>query len=322
MKGKFWQIITIVMCIALVFCVVQIDKMNSQLDQLQSNISHQMRDINNGINSIYNNVNNKLEEQVAFLSASAWHFGDADYKAQVVPVEVEITPKEYNPEKTKATLICNDKSYPMNLAGGTYYAQLKLGFFDTMKIDKVLFETDGVVRTELLGWSIVPRYDFLPIVNIDSSCTYYGNPNKATGIYAVEYVGGLNMNIANIRPEQNPNKTTVYVYIDDKLVNTETLTWDPNMQESDEYYTHGYAEYKERFEVPYGSTLEIYGAVQIDGLYHVCKLEQISVAENGNLKEPTEEWRWRGAEGDIYDSTGKLLHWYDDGSGKRVQEMR
>jgi len=46
------------------------------------------------------------------------------------------------------------------------------------------------------------------------------------------------------------------------------------------------------------------------------------VAENGNLKEPTEEWRWRGAEGDIYDSTGKLLHWYDDGSGKRVQEMR
>ncbi len=317
MKKNTTTILLILCLVISAASYVKIAALEDNFSNLENSTNNSLRQIENRVNNISHNVYEQLEKQASLITESDWKYLDVDLEQRQVTVQAFVTAKEYHPQRTKASLYCNDTTHPMTLTNGQYIANIPLNLFDTCEITRVQFETDGVIQTESLNWSFSPRYDYMPIVHADmggSSTTSRDNPAVHTMQKHLQI--DVNYNPDNIKTIPQLKSITVLAYLDGKLQQEFDIPIIPEQMDISEGFIFYYTDFNETFNIPAGSTLELYTDVVIDELRHRNKVGQIAISDEGSRDgaspEPDHEW-WRAAESmEIYDLEGNLLYQLDE----------
>ncbi len=297
---------------------VKIAALENDFQQYENRTDDSLSRIERDINQVSGTVRDELEKQASLITASDWSYLDADLEQQKVTVQASVTAKEYHPQKTKATLYCNDVAYPMTLSNGLYIVDMSLDLFDTCNVTRVQFETDGIMQTESLDWVFTPRYDYLPTVHADMS-------GSSTTINAKPAVHALQKHLfidISYYPNSLPTipklkSVTVLAYLNGELYQEFAMPITAEQIENLEGTIVYNTEFKETFNIPPGSTLELFVDVVVDDLRHRNKIDQITVSEEGSrddgaTPEPVNEWWHAGESMEIYDLDDNLLYQLDE----------
>ena len=158
---KFVWLFNVIVCFALIFCMMKINDLQHQVKNLSNSIHRIDRNLNNDMQSIYSNVQELLEEESNQLTISDWEYGKIDVENRNAEIICTVVPKEYNPSVTKAKLISDDHEYAMSYDNGKYTVKLNVPLFETMNIQQVNLIDKGTVRTQEVGWIIDPKAEAL-----------------------------------------------------------------------------------------------------------------------------------------------------------------
>ncbi|MBQ6895771.1 MAG: hypothetical protein IJN69_01000, partial [Oscillospiraceae bacterium] len=158
MKEKWQKILNIASFVLLVVCVVRIGWLENEMSNLRNTMNNEYHMIQNSIDAISSNVRYEMEQAANLLSDSGWNTDGLNIEDKTATFSCYVVPKEYNPQKTAATLICNGTAYPMILQNGRYTAEITIPIFEESTVNNVQFTEDGTIRTQQLDWYINPRY--------------------------------------------------------------------------------------------------------------------------------------------------------------------
>ncbi len=324
MKKYIPTILSGLACVLLGVTLVQNYELRRQISEIESNLWNQISRVENAVNGITYNIETTLEEGAALLIDDRWSFQDADIENGTVTAILEVMPKEYHPEKTKAMIVCNEKEYPMSLENGVFRSNVEVSLFERSLVERVLFEEDGVIRSESLNWSLTPRHDLLPVVYAHYAGGTTGRRgDQAKGMYEVEFDGELQVDIDT--PQEMEAIRSIYIVemVDDEVIGRTEIPLDPadvaeaagDHMAAEAYlfpgtFTHEFDHKKVSF--PYGSTYAMYVEVEDGyGLIHRAWAWREKISETG---EPVDDdhWWWRGAEASIFNADGEPLAVHDE----------
>ena len=300
MKEKWQKIINIVSLVLLIICVVRIGWLENEMSNLRNTINNNYSMIQSSINSISSNVSYEMEQATNILSDSGWNTGGMNIEDKTVVLSCYVVPKEYNPQKTAAVLICNGKEVPMTLENGRYTAEISLPLFEESSITNVQFTEDGTIRTQQLDWYINPRYDMVPTAYVyysgESSQHYEGA--KITR----RYMGDLEIDFEHKGFGGEMKDAEIVLIVNGK----EKWRHKPVLEElhKDEYIAHYMGDIEYSFDLLRGDTVKMYAEItDSNGWVYHSVLEDVTIGEKGN---PIPNGSYH-AEADIYDAEGKLL---------------
>ena len=300
MKRDWSKIAAVVSCILLLICLVQISDLKQQVNHMRNDISNRISNVENSVQNISSEVYRQLEKEASLLADSQWEYGDVNMEDHTVMLRCSVCPKEYQPEVTKAVLLCGSEEYLMTLENGAYITDIRIPVFEESKVDQVQFCEAGVVRTEALNWYLSPRYECLTTVYADFSGT--GSFSKNENVYVLDMSGDVNLYIESKGGNFHAEKIYLAEYIDEKEISREEIQAE-QMSAMDYYYA-----LEKKREVPFGCTYDLYiEVVDNYGLHHRNRLEHKAIDSEGNLVDADLEW-WHGAEGSIYDEEGNPLY--------------
>lgn len=187
MKKNAHMILSLICCVLLVISLFQISSLRQEVSSLRSRLSNEIDRVNNSVSGIYTEVRSMLEEETDQLSTSDWEYGEIDIKARTAEVICTIIPKVYAPETTEASLVYDGQEAPMTYANGAYTALLQLPLFEESRIQQVLLNDGGTIRTQQLDWHIAPRYEVLPSSYAGMSGSAKGTPGQNAFTWDVEF---------------------------------------------------------------------------------------------------------------------------------------
>ena len=130
-SSKLTKIISCVVVVLLIFSLVEIANLNSEIDNLESANSRLNSEINlirNDINSIYNNVDEKLKKQASILSGVNYDIGEINEDNETVPVSLKIVPKTLTDDMTISVKI-GDETTELIRKGDEFTAKFNVGLF-------------------------------------------------------------------------------------------------------------------------------------------------------------------------------------------------
>lgn len=193
MKKNPSLVVSVISCILVVVCLIQISGLKSEINSLRSTVNNMSSQTSNSISNIYGTVHDMLEEQTNQLTSSDWQYGEIDVEAKSAEVICTIVPKVYTPDVTKASLLYNGQEIPMTYENGQYCATVSLPLFDESCIEQVLLDDEGSVRTQTLDWYISPRYEAL----LSSYASFSGHTTgtPADGEVKIQKNGTIHINV-------------------------------------------------------------------------------------------------------------------------------
>lgn len=309
-------------CLLTIICLYQISNLRNEISVLQSAVNNNLNDVSMSLRNIYSNIDNKLEKQANILSYSDYAYKDVNISDKTATVEYSVIPKEYMPDVTSATLVCNNITYSMTFDQGKYIARIPLPLFEQSSVTSVQFSENGTVRTQQLNDYFTPRYEFLPSVTSHYSGNWQGNYNQ--GIYSKKYNGDIRINFEQKNGNAQVKSISLLEYIDGKPVwstdvpknhtptpkKTSTFAQETNEQAAiplDGYSdTSPYYYYLDRVaKIPYGASYELYIEVTDSyGLRHRSLVDFEIIDESGRQIDTV---FYRGTQAAIYDTDGNLL---------------
>lgn len=187
MKKNAPTIVSIICCVLLVISLFQISSLRQEVSSLRSRLSNEIDRVNNSVSGIYTEVRSMLEEEANQLSVSEWEYSSIDVDKRTAEVLCTIVPKEYTPDSTEAALVVNGEEAPMTYGDGQYTASIALPLFEESRIEQVLFNDGGTIRTQSLDWHIAPRYEALPSSYAGMSGSTKGTPGQNAFTWDVDY---------------------------------------------------------------------------------------------------------------------------------------
>lgn len=295
MKKNYQTIISTVSCLVAVICLFQINGLKNEIEVLRSSLSGQISTVNSLVSDIYSNVDSKLKNEASLITASGYDYEELDVENGLVNMRIHITPKQYSPDKTEASVYINENKYEMTLLNGDFVLDFKVPIFEDSTVSKAVFTEDGIIKTESLDWYFSPVYEFIPTVDAFLiGSWHHGNGYDMSGTIEVD----INAPLSKI------TKTLIVEKLDGKVENKESI--DMKFDNTNEYYTHGYYEISKELDVPRGSTYELYLAIEDEnGFVYVSRLDRYELDSNGNVVENNDNM-YKSA--DIYDKEGNLLY--------------
>lgn len=298
MSKKILKIISIVSCIGLILCLFQISQLNSEVENLRSVINNEYSTLRQNIDSIYSNVDEKLEKQASLLSEKAFEYGEKNDEKQTVRLTYTVVPKEYNPDKTAATLYCNGKAYKMELRDNAFTVTLDLPIFKDSVVERIVFESGEKRQNEELNDLFEPRYDFVPTVYADLS----GRTTRSGSNYIHKSDGYIRMESKG--ESSKIVKAYLVEYHNDKEISREEI-----IRDGDDTDTEINFELNKAYAIPADVTFSLYTeATDESGLVYRNIVDVVKTNENGGISSEFDDFFWNGAEGDIYDSDGNVLY--------------
>ena len=105
MKKHVSSILTVAWFVLMIVILIQNQGLKDQIRQMENDISNRLYQVENSVNGITYNIETKLNEAAALLSSSEWRLGDVDVQNGTVEALLTVVPKEYQPDKTNATII-------------------------------------------------------------------------------------------------------------------------------------------------------------------------------------------------------------------------
>ena len=295
MKKNYQSIISTVSCLVAVICLFQINGLKNEIEVLRSSLSGQISTVNSSVSDIYSNVDSKLKNEASLITASGYDYEELDVENGLVNMRIHITPKQYSPDKTEASVYINENKYEMTLLNGDFVLDFKVPIFEDSTVSKIVFTEDGIIKTESLDWYFSPVYEFIPTVDAFlSGSWHHGNGYDMSGTIEVD----INAPLSKI------TKTLIVEKLDGKVENKESI--DMKFDNTNEYYTHRYYEISKELDVPRGSTYELYLAIEDEnGFVYVSRLDRYELDSNGNVVDNNDDM-YKSA--DIYDKEGNLLY--------------
>jgi len=149
--------------------------------------------ISRNVSYIPEEIHRALEEEANLLAASDWEYGKIDVKNRTAEVVCTIVPKEYAPDSTEAALIVNGEEALMIYGDGQYTASITLPLFAESRIEQVMFNDGGTIRTQSLDWHISPRYEALLSSYAGMSGSAKGTPGQSAYTWDVEHSVHINV---------------------------------------------------------------------------------------------------------------------------------
>lgn len=302
---KFAKIINIIICLVLVYCVIQINELETRIVELSHNMEVSDSHLRNDMNNIYNNVNNILEEQSNQLTTNKWEYESIDIENKSVKISCIIVPKEFNPKTTKVKILNDNKEYSLDYVNGEYIAKIDIPLFDTTEFNQIQLDDNGTIRTQDLKWNITPKYETL----IQTFIRFQGESRLTLG--KDEYVwmpsGSIDFNVEK-KGTFDIKKIELVETIDGKVVNRyqvditsegqrkyaeelankgesvpENLGKDPSSYNGSVSFVYPY---KKEVKIPSGSEFILYAdIVDENNLVHRSYLEYIPVKKDGRIDE-------------------------------------
>lgn len=304
MKKKIWAVVVVILLVLNLYHTIQL---RNEVQNSQSNILSQVISVKNDVQNISSNISYELQKQSSLITDSSWEYGKIDDETWEVPLICSITAKEYQPGVTEAVLICGGKEYPMALRNGKYEATIPVSVWKEDVVSCVQFKEDGNVRTENLNWNLSPMYEIMAEMNahLDGRATY----DEKEDHVVIKRSGMLDMEIFGKGQPVEVNELYVVAAIDGEEVQRINLKageaeLEHFSQESD--WAHYQYDFKQEYEVPYGSELEIFVEyVDKYELHYQMTVDQWAAVKDGEA-EYTSEVSWYSVTR-VYDEDGNLL---------------
>lgn len=324
MKKYLLTAITIISCMLVILCLVQIATLKQQLDQTEQFLSSRISELKSRCDSITQYVENRLQEHVSLLSNVTQSLSDADISNQTAHFTCALTPKEYQPDETSASLVINGQEHSMTLLNNEYTLQISLPLFSSSAVEKVMFRENGAVRTEMLNWSISPSIELLPVIEASYSGTGFGR--GIGGVYVWSKDGAVRVSASCKAQPFEVQSISLIEKLDDTIINKTPIPLSDNTTQpradgavpedvsksAASFVVHNSKQFsyplKRDFEIPYGSTLELYIEL-LDGfgLLHHVPVECWSINELGEDVD-ADNWYLRKNSHQIYDADGALIY--------------
>jgi len=309
MKQHLSAIISAVSVIVAALCLFRISDLETRIHSLENDVNNGFSRIEGTVNGISYNVRTALEEQTKLLSASEWQFDGYDLKAKTADVTCTVTPKEYQPEKTTASILWEEQEIPLKLENGTFTASFEIPLFENTRASRVQFVEGDTVRTETLDWYFYPKNELLPNVsaNLYGSVSYphMNGVTQWRGNSTVEV--NIDINKTGSMPEIVSLK--LLRYLDDTLTDTIDMLGENTIEEKSEYMQFYSYPLEQSFDIPNGSTQKLYVAAEdADGLVHVVLVDQVTIDSKGSPDHSRIIRHW---EADIYDVEGNFIYAVD-----------
>ena len=320
MKNRIPESVAIIALVMAGICLFQILELKNQMWNSHNELSHQISYMNTSISNIHFAVENSLREQAEILKKSDWTFEASDIEAQMVTIRCAVTPKEYRPNETAATLTCNDKEYPMLLDKGEYAAMISIPLFGDSVVSKVQLIDSGVVRTEELDWWIAPQFEVLPQINASFDGSSSGKVKD--GMFNLQRTGEIGINIYRNANNVLIQSISMLEYLDGKEIEKTNipLNTTPTQHQSgaireeparrvygdSELPVEYYFSLEKSVKIPFGSKYEIYiEVVDNYGFHHRVLVDGAIIGSAGNIVDKFTNWY--GAEASVYDANGNAL---------------
>ncbi len=309
MKQYLSAIISAVSVAVAAVCLFRVIDLETRIIHLENEVSSGFSRVESTVNGISYNIRTTLEEQAKLIADSGWSYTGFDVEKKSAAVTCSVTPKEYQPEKTVATVFCGEQEIPLKLENGTYTAAFEIPLFENSVVSRVQFVEDDTVRTESLDWNFYPRYDLLPsvVANFHGS---YSMPHQ-NGVSKLNFNGAVEVDI-NVSKESSVDVVSLKLlrYLDGTLTDTIDMLTENTIVEKSEYMHFYSFPLEQVFEVPAGSAQKLYVDVQdANGLHYVTLINHISVDEKGAHNS---EDIYRYPDSNIYDDKGMLIYAVDE----------
>ena len=194
MKKHFDKIISLVLCILLIVSLMQISALKKQVNGLQQSLWDMSSDLADRMTNVAGQVHHELEQGANVLAEVNYEYGEIDARAKTAQLLVRAVPREYNPETTTATLVLQDKEYPLHYADGAYAGAIDIPLFeDVDREGRIVLNDGGTLRTQMLDWYLCPREGCLLSVYASySGSTAY--PQQGGGLdYAANWLLNIDL---------------------------------------------------------------------------------------------------------------------------------
>ena len=182
MKKNFQNVILVIMLIALVACLFQISSLKIEVQNLKNHLGNKISNLENDMRNHTGSIERLLEEKASILAKSDWEYGEVNIQNHSVEIICRITPKEYHPEHTAASIMIGDQELGMELLNGEFIGKAEVSLFEETPVSKVIFYVDDVIRSEALDWMVTPL-SVTPEMTVSSADSTSGMPEeKVMGI--------------------------------------------------------------------------------------------------------------------------------------------
>lgn len=320
--------LTIVIAAFCIFLLMKVFSLEHDVQDLRTEMNSQFFQVSDEVRNITSNVRMAMEEQNNLLSQQSWEYGAIKVDKKEVELLFSVFPKEYSPKETKAFLIYNGAEYPMAFEGNQFKVAMNIPLFEDSLIERVMFQENGVVRTQELDLSVSPRYDCLPSIG----ATLYGSFESApVGDILTGHREGLIVIDIEHKNHKNPIKEVTLVTVMDGKETDRTPVdisyeaqrayLEKDSEEGDHYelarpsnfanqkYSQIFYFIEKDVEIPLGSTLEWYiEVVDSYGLRHYVLCDDVQVSKDGSTEVGENTWDRIGMESNIYDCQGNILY--------------
>ena len=275
MKKNFQNVIVVFMLIALIGCFGQIASLKREVQNLKNNLSNKISNLENNMMNSTSYIEELLEKEASILAKAEWSYGALNAQDHTVEIICHITPKEYHPENTTASLMIDDQEIAMELLNGEFVGKGEVSLFGETLISKVMFYEGDIIQAEALDWTVMPLYEYIPSVNayLNGSST----SGKENGKYIWESNGTLEIFVDQKGGTVSPESALLIRCIDEKEVERTEIPLDGNPQNGEAYYHDVNLEY----EIPYGSKQELYVEIEDgNGLRYRTLFEYMEIINN------------------------------------------
>lgn len=306
MKKHLPEAAAVLACCLAAVCLFQIASLRGEIGSLRSNLSNQISRVDSSVQAIYSTVGSQLERGASLLAGKEFRYeGEPDLANRTARLRCTVTPKEFSPDRTGATLYWSGGEAAMTLEQGAFSAVLELPLFSESSVSRVTFSQDGTLRTEALDWYFSPRTELLPCFY----ASFDGSASGSGGSYHRE--GSLWLDIANPHGTGKlPDSVVLIEFLDGvekgrtDLIPDDALGGGGDGNDDQRRYTVDVT-----CEVPNGSTHELWIEVTDEyGLRYRMLVDRWITDAQGNGSPDENGWIWQGNEPEIYDAKGNLLY--------------
>ena len=308
-----------------VFLGVRINSRMADLDRQMEDIWYRLDQLDDNVRNVQYRIQDTLEAQASLLSAQSWEYGEVDLNEKQVALSWSLSLKEYDPQLTQVALVWDGKEHPLTLEGTQYQGTFSLPLFAETQIEQLVVREGGQVRTQPVEEYFSPRYDCLPSVSMNFWGSGTGSA-KGNGVYSQSFNGLISLSLS--RPQETScqiQQWEIVFSLDGEEIGRQQVDLSYTGQEgylkagasngrqhsmpepqayADGEYSQLWYYLKDSWEIPYGSTLMIWGEARDSmGLIHRGPCQIVAVDGTGNAQ-------WDGdtpPEAAIYDSQGELL---------------
>lgn len=309
MKAKFLRAVPILSLLVCLICLWQVAELNNQIAQLQTNLSNQISRVDSSVQGISSQVSYQLKKEASLLADFSYEYGSFDDTTRSVLLDCSVTPKEFSPENTRASLVVveggESREEALALENGSFTAHLSLPLFSDCEIPRVIFREGDTQRTEALDWYFNPMQEMLPGMD----AYRYGSSSMSEGLYSWYGTVELTLYATGKDPLPAVEGLRLLELVDGQEVDSIPVdqTGEDFLCDQDDYSYHATFPMDRQVSLAPNALYEVQLEVETGDLLYRIILDRWQANGAGSGQPVRDDMGWNSSPL-IYDKKGQLLY--------------